>query len=242
LTTWSAHTKDCNADVRVRARAANNDTFYDNPSSPPSALETLSVGSERKMRTSKNMVEEMSFVERLKLTISFWPYMIPLFIVYMSEYALQSGVWTAIGFPVDDEAARASFYQKGNWAYQAGVFISRSSGTIFEAPMWVLWLMPMLQCINLVFFYFVAVYQFWYNNALFIVCFYVGLLGGGVYVNGYMSVNRDLPVSIREFALSTVSVADTLGIVFADFSGLFIQSCLYQVNGIHGAAVSCPLS
>lgn len=40
---------------------------------------------------------------------------------------VQSGVWTAIGFPVTDAAARARFYEYSNWCYQGGVFISRSS-------------------------------------------------------------------------------------------------------------------
>jgi len=191
--------------------------------------------------TSTTGISKMSFKERLKLTISLWPYMVPLFVVYAAEYALQSGVWTAIGFPVDAEEARNSFYTNSNWAYQVGVFISRSSGAFWIAPMWVLWLMPLLQCVNLVFFYFVAVYHFWYNDLLLVVCFYVGLLGGSVYVNGYMRINKDLPLAKREFALSTVSVADSLGIVFADLSGLFIQSCLYESNGISGSVVSCPI-
>lgn len=51
--------------------------------------------------------------------------MIPLFLVYFAEYAMQSGTWAAIGFPVEDENARKSFYQNANWVYQAGVFVSR---------------------------------------------------------------------------------------------------------------------
>lgn len=121
--------------------------------------------------------------------------------------------------------------------------MSRSSGAFFTAPMWMLWLMPFLQIINLIVFYCVAAYryQFWYSNVLLIGCFYVGLLGGAVYVHGYSRINKDLPVSVREFALSSASVADGFGIVLADISGLFIQSCLYDSNGISGAAVSCPL-
>jgi hypothetical protein len=53
-------------------------------------------------------------------------------------------------------------------------------------------------------------------------------------------MNIDLPESIAEFALSSASVADSFGILVADISGLYIQSCLYDVNGIQGAVVSCP--
>ena len=54
-----------------------------------------------------------------------WPYMVPLFLVYFAEYAMQSGTWAAIGFPVTDEESRKAFYQKANWVYQGGVFVSR---------------------------------------------------------------------------------------------------------------------
>ena len=187
------------------------------------------------------VISSLSAIERLKLSASFWPYMIPLFTVYAAEYALQAGAWTAIGFPVELELARDEFYEYSNWVYQAGVFVSRSSGTIYQASMAVFWLMPLLQCANLVLFSFVAATHVWYDYSLLILCFYVGLLGGGVYVNGYLRINSDLPKPVREFALATVSVADTIGIVVADISGLFIQSCLYQRNGIVGAVVQCPL-
>jgi hypothetical protein len=107
--------------------------------------------------------------------------MLPLFIVYFSEYAMQSGTWAAIGFPVEDEGARKKFYEYANWLYQAGVFVSRSSGTLVQANMLVLQLMPVLQTALLVLFTFIAVYQFLYGWGLLAVCFVVGLLGGGVY-------------------------------------------------------------
>lgn len=215
-------------------------------SSTSTTTTTITTSATTKSSNSNNnhsntTIRKMTFHQRLKLTLSLWPYMIPLFTVYASEYALQSGVWTAIGFPVDNQTARNSFYTNSNWAYQIGVFLSRSSGAFCIAPMFVLWLMPFLQVLNLIFFYAVAFYKFWYSYWLILPSFYVGLLGGSVYVHGYMRINKDLPVDKREFALSTVSVADSLGIVFADISGLFIQSCLYKSNDITGAVVSCPI-
>ena len=106
--------------------------------------------------------------------------------------------------------------------------------------MWILWLMPFLQTVNLVTFYLFATYHFWYDSSLLVLCFYVGLLGGSVYVHGYTRITKDLPVSVREMALATASVADSFGILLADISGLFIQSCLYRSNGIDGSVVSCP--
>lgn len=185
-------------------------------------------------------IEDMNTMERLRAVLALWPYMIPLYAVYFAEYALQAGTWSAIGFPVSDEEARGRFYEYSNWMYQAGVFISRSSGTLFIAPLYILWLMPALQIINVGFFWWVAKYQVFYNFYLLIPAFYVGLLGGSVYVNGYTRISSDIPLERREFALSSTSVAEGLGIVSADIVGLFLQSCLYEIHDIKGAVVSCP--
>jgi len=196
------------------------------------------------LEQSKNLAEwdvhNLTLKQRVRLVLSLWPYMVPLFVVYASEYALQSGAWTAIGFPVQSEKARGHFYQYSNWLYQSGVFLSRSSGTLFRASLPVLWLMPGLQFANLVFFCYTAVYQFWYSWSILILCFFAGILGGGVYVNAFTRISADLPEHQTEFALASASVADSFGIVLGDVLGLFIQSCMYKANDIDGAVASCP--
>jgi len=131
----------------------------------------------------KQPIHEMTFLERTQfIGTALWPYIIPLFVVYATEYSLQAGTWTAIGFPVESQKARDDFYEFSNWMYQAGVFVSRSSGALGTAPMSLLWLMPTLQAVNVVFFAYVAAYHFWYTYSLLMpVCFFVGLLGGGMY-------------------------------------------------------------
>ena len=58
---------------------------------------------------------DMSAVERFRLVVSLWPYIIPIFGVYTAEYACQSGAWTAIGFPTPHSVeARARFYERAN--------------------------------------------------------------------------------------------------------------------------------
>mmetsp|Transcript_8840 Transcript_8840/g.13607 ORF Transcript_8840/g.13607 Transcript_8840/m.13607 type:complete len:411 (-) Transcript_8840:108-1340(-) len=186
-------------------------------------------------------IDTMTTWQRFQRVLSLWPYMIPLFLVYAAEYSLQAGIWTAIGFPLEDMHARAKFYEYSNWMYQVGVFLSRSSGTIYTAPMSILWLMPILQCINVVVFWEIAKHQFWYNNLLLLPAFYVGLLGGGVYINGYSRICLDIPPEYREFALSSTSLAESLGVVAAEVVGLYLQACLYQIHDIDGAMVSCPV-
>lgn len=78
----------------------------------------------------------MTAGERARSTLTLWPFMIPLFVVYFAEYAMQSGAWAAMGacaatssasraaqrlilllkypsagFPVDSENARDLFYE-----------------------------------------------------------------------------------------------------------------------------------
>lgn len=231
-----------------------HDDFIDNPPCVSSAMSIAqperddesiisrySRHSAIRSNSGQTTVSQMKNTERFYLVLSLWPYMVPLFVVYAAEYALQSGVWTAIGYPYNDEQHRRSFYLASSWLYQAGVFISRSSGAFFTVPMWFLWLMPILQTLNLVLFYLNATFHTLQNNYLFVGCFYAGLLGGAVYVQGYSRISRDLPVSIREFALASASVADSFGIILGDTTGLLLQACLYRANQIEGAVAICPI-
>jgi battenin len=208
-------------------------------------LDPMAVASSSEETQLAIPVPKMSGYQRFCRVLQLWPYIVPLFTVYAAEYALQSGTWTAIGFPVDDVASRDRFYEFSNWMYQAGVFVSRSSGTLWTAPLWILWVMPGLQSVNVVIFYNVASHAetsvLYSPGILYCGAFYAGLLGGSCYINAYKRICKDLPPLHQEFALSSTSVGESLGIVVADILGLFIQSCLYQINGLDGTLVECPL-
>ena len=148
---------------------------------------------------------------RIKLLLSLWPYTVPLFTVYAAEYVLQAGVWPSIGFPVTSAKARADFYHYANWTYQGGVFVSRSSGNLWEASMRALWIMPILQMANLYFFLMVSIHHFWYDYGLLALCFFAGLLGGSVYVQGFSRINADMLPDLKESAVASAGVADSLG-------------------------------
>lgn len=165
-----------------------------------------------------------------------WPYTIPLFTVYFAEYAMQSGTWSAMGFPVTDSNARKEFYMNSNFAYQIGVFISRSSGNIMQCSKRLLWIMPTLQVMFLIFFWSDAAYMYWYDWSLMIPCFVTGLLGGATYVGAFVLINEEIPKgALREFSLSAASVADSLGIVMSDLFGILIQMQLYDMHGLSGS-------
>lgn len=188
-------------------------------------------------------ISHLSGTQRFQLVLSLWPYIIPLFTVYAAEYACQAGAWTAIGFPVDSVTSRTKFYEQSNWLYQVGTFLSRSSGAFVTVSLSVLWLMPVLQTMNLCLFLTVAVRHgvLYQRGILLSGSFYTGLLGGAVYIHGYKRIVADMPPEYIEFALSSTCVAEALGVLFADVLGLFLQSCLYESNGLSGALATCPL-
>lgn len=190
-------------------------------------------------RFQSTVLTYMSTNERLRRTLALWPYTVPLVVVYFAEYAMQSGVWTAIGFPVESSSARSQFYVYSNWTYQVGVFVSRSSGSLWQANQRILWLMPAAQVFILFFFSLDAVFHFWYNWGIIVLCFATGCLGGAVYVQAFSLIAREVEPRFREFSLGAASVADSIGIALADVAGILIQGCLFKVNALSGADFSC---
>jgi battenin len=148
--------------------------------------------------------------------------------VYFSEYLIQAGVWSAMGFPVTDASARKEFYEYANWTYQAGVVVSRSSGTLWTPTRRKLWLIPALQCGLLVFSIINAYNQIWYNWSVLAMSFVVGLLGGAVYVGGFSLIAMESPLHLKEFNLGAASVANGAGIAFADISSIYLQRSIYK--------------
>lgn len=175
---------------------------------------------------------DMSFAEKFGFLLSLWPFTVPLITIYFAEYALQSGVWSAIGFPVHSSSARGKFYAYAGWAYQLGVFFSRSSGSFFHPSMRVLWQLPIWQTGLLVFFIWDAAEHFWYNYGLLVPCFVVGLLGGAVYVHGFKLLGHSVKPKFRELAMASCSVSADLGILAASGMALLIQKMLYDANDI----------
>jgi len=184
-------------------------------------------------RALESPAQSVSCSNKVRQFLSLWYYMVPLFMVYTSEYAMQSGVWAAIGFPIHSAEARKSFYFASNFAYQIGVFLSRSSAIFFTINLTMIWLLPILQTLLLVFFVLDAMYKFvWNFYILLFISFIVGTFGGLIYVNAYIHITANVSPKWREFSVAAASVADTVGIITANFMGLVIQGCLYRYNNI----------
>lgn len=209
-----------------------------------------SVAVPKLMKRVVSVADTLSTKERFSFICGLWPYMAPLFIVYVSEYALQSGVWTAFALPssrsgasdlVKDKSKRDFAYKALNLTYQIGVFVSRSSGLLFQPNVATLWAMPTLQCGFWILFYAIAVSHFWYGFSLLVPAFVVGLLGGAVYVNAFTLIDKNLLPEYRELALSATAFACDAGILIGNICGLFCQFCLFDAMDIKADDVSsCP--
>lgn len=116
--------------------------------------------------------------------------------------------------------------------YQVGVFISRSSLSVVKIKR--VEILTILQAINFVFFFSNTMFLFLGN---FYVCFglmvWVGLMGGGAYVNVMYQIleSPDLAKNEKELALTVTTVCNDLGILTASILSLiFSNTFLHTPN------------
>jgi len=182
-----------------------------------------------------NRAQELSLKERAQLLFPLWVFMLPLFLVYAAEYVIQTGVNSALEFPKEGLPAK-KWYVIAGFLYQLGVFLSRSSGTVFKLKY--LWPLPagqlVMLCVFLLFGFDAVRAPAWLVGVL---TFVVGLFGGATCkctarsrcptacfyltctpvadVNAFRMIHEQVEPWARELSLGTASVADTLGIVLA---------------------------
>lgn len=165
----------------------------------------------------------------------FFPYMLPLLLVYIAEYTINQGVAPTLLFPLHKSpfTEYRAFYPFYGFLYQLGVFISRSSTPFFRIHH--LYFPSLLQVANLVLLTLHALFNFIPSvYIVFIVIFWEGLLGGAVYVNTFAEIMENVPPQEREFSLGATSVSDSGGICIAGFLGMAMEVwlCNWQVG--HG--------
>ncbi|CRL01715.1 CLUMA_CG014931, isoform A [Clunio marinus] len=187
----------------------------------------------------EDIVPKMKTVtEKLIYIKSLVPYMLPIALVYFFEYFINQGLFELVYFPdiFLDSSEQYRWYQV---TYQIGVFVSRSSVNIIQIKQ--IWVMAILQGLNVVFFSFEAVYMFtpsiW---IIFGMIFFEGLLGGGAYVNTFYRMSKEIPATRREFAMSVVTLSDSIGITAAGFAAIPTHNLFYQ--GLTGGLSINPTS
>ncbi|KAN0112337.1 batten's disease protein Cln3 [Hyaloscypha variabilis] len=165
----------------------------------------------------------------------FFPYMLPLLLVYIAEYTINQGISPTLLFPLSSTpfTAYRQFYPLYALLYQLGVFISRSSISFLLLPS--LYTPSLLQILNLLLLTLQSMYFFLPSVYLvFIVVFWEGLLGGAVYVNTFAMILREVDEGDREFSLGATSVSDSGGICVASLIGMVIEGRLCRWNERHG--------
>ncbi|KAG0092345.1 battenin CLN3 protein [Podila epicladia] len=189
----------------------------------------------RQRHYKMNRNEDMSFSEKLAIVRSlFWPFMVPLFLVFVAEYTMNQGVLPVVLFPLEKTPFQhmRDHYVTYAAIYQVGVFISRSSASYIQISR--VWIPSFLQVCTLLFTISQALVGFipWIY-IIFALVFWEGLLGGSTYVHTYICISRDLEhdPKAKEFALGAVGVADGLGITMAGLVSLYLEPalCRYQV-------------
>ncbi|XP_044590891.1 battenin [Cotesia glomerata] len=165
--------------------------------------------------------------EKVALVPGLMPYLIPLFLVYLFEYYINQGLHELIQFDGIwlNHAEQYRWYQAD---YQIGVFISRSSATFFTCKK--IWLMALLQLINIVIFTTEAIY-FYIPNIwiVLVITFWEGLLGGAAYVNTFYNMGETIPDRDLKDSLGIVSMADSLGIALAGTLALPVHTAICKL-------------
>ncbi|RMJ26153.1 hypothetical protein PHISP_02998 [Aspergillus sp. HF37] len=165
----------------------------------------------------------------------FFPFMLPLLLVYIAEYTINQGVAPTLLFPLQESPFThfRAFYPAYNAIYQAGVFISRSSTPFFRIHR--LYLPSLLQVANLVLLALHALFNFIPSVYLiFGIIFWEGLLGGLVYVNTFAEIGDRVPKEDREFSLAATTVSDSGGICIAGFISMAVEVWLCNWQYAHG--------
>ncbi|MES1913216.1 MAG: hypothetical protein MHM6MM_005426 [Cercozoa sp. M6MM] len=156
-----------------------------------------------------------------------FPYMSVLFLVYFAEYTINQGVLSAMDIALPGVEDTHAFYVLANMVYQCGVFVSRSSRSVYRIRSQRLWLLAALQLNNLFLLALNARFDLVRHATVILpVVFFEGLLGGLTYANGFAEMALALPESKRELALSIASAADATGISLAAIISVFLEPAL----------------
>jgi battenin len=134
-------------------------------------------------------------------------------------------------YPDDDSITVREYNTILQACYQTGVFISRSSLPVIKIKQ--VWVLSFLQAINFGWLF----YNSYYFNVetLYVMCplyVFVGLMGGGAYVNVNYGIRRLKTVTKdeKEMAFSLSLLFNDTGIFLASVFSLVMQSTILHVD------------
>ena len=124
--------------------------------------------------------------------------------------------------------------------YQVGVLLSRASGLVMIIPRPLLNGLVVVQVGLLFAFGADAATQAVTGYMLSLPALGVGLIGGALYVQTFLAIDREVPPDQREAALATCTCGDTAGVLAGEFAGLVMQACLFERLRLP-ASFACPV-
>eukprot|EP01135_Chromosphaera_perkinsii_P003176 Nk52_evm65s236 gene=Nk52_evmTU65s236 len=141
-----------------------------------------------------------------------------LFLVYFFEYVISSG-FASECLP-KHLAERDEFYYKNSYeilafCYQLGVFVSRSSLKYVKITR--VEILTLIQGINFALWYFQVVFKTFNIWVLYLHMIFVGLMGGGSYVNIFYLLinNKNITSKDKDLCVNITAIMNTLGITLA---------------------------
>lgn len=168
--------------------------------------------------TGLEVQDKLTIREKIQFMPRLFKYMIPLFIVYFSEYLINQGVAPILYWP-KGPLSKDSTYMAIQTVYQVGVFISRSSVNIL--PLRNLWIPAIAQFVNLVVLSCIAIFNLVPNVWIALaIILWEGLMGGTIYVNAFYQISQVFSGAEKEYAMGATSMSYATSITLAAVAGL----------------------
>ncbi|CAJ0953662.1 unnamed protein product, partial [Mesorhabditis belari] len=161
-------------------------------------------------------------------------WLIPLMCIYLAEYMINQGFIQLVVFDCSTglHLSKTSQYRWFQFIYRTGSFISKSSLGLLDFPVWVLYLLPVLQIGNAIFFYFEALLAFVPHILIaFVIIFVAGLYGGSSLAKTLNHIHKTVPSDVREFSLAVACTSDAVGIVMAAFAAILFHNVICSQIG-----------
>ncbi|KAI3416306.1 hypothetical protein GPALN_005844 [Globodera pallida] len=174
---------------------------------------------------------EFTFVQKIKMIKPLLRYMIPICLVYIMDFLINSGLLQHVKFDCG-HSFYLSLSSQFRW-FQTfrvlGLFLSRLSALFIEMPSFILYLLPFLQLVNLIIFYSQALFQFIPHIILiFAIIFVEGMIGGECYTF-FGTIHRKASPEVKEFSMSVISLGNTIGTTMAGFLSILAHNHICQL-------------
>ena len=166
----------------------------------PESLKEIEEDSEIDILAEKPKQDKEPIFKKEYFNNGMWWYMFNCGAVYFLEYVMQ-GALADCALDAETFAKYSYMFTLLNLMYQIGVFISRSSLSLFQIRK--IWLLTLAQCFFFVLYFCNAFYHFMPPGALWGTMVVVGLFGGCSYVNAFNLMMTDSTKTTKEKEMIT---------------------------------------